>query len=130
MTGEGSVSFISPYFGIPGTDQGPNTLMVKATFPNLTGQLKTGQFVKSQIITGNKQALAVPVQDVFMQAQQTFVYKLVPLSKALPKIKASTSIRTPQRRSWRACQATPPWWCKPPCNWGRCRTITTRCVQA
>ena len=99
VTGEGSVSFISAYFGIPGTDQGPNTLMVKATFPNLTGQLKTGQFVKSQIITGNKQALAVPVQAVFMQAQQPFVYKLVPLSKALPKIKASTSIPDAKKKT-------------------------------
>ena len=99
VTGEGSVSFISPYFGVPGTAQGPNTLMVKATFPNLTGQLKTGQFVKSQIITGNKQALAVPVQAVFMQAQQPFVYKLVPLSKALPKIKASTSIPDAKKKT-------------------------------
>ena len=30
------------YFGISGNDQSPNTLMVKATFPNLSGQLKTG----------------------------------------------------------------------------------------
>ena len=92
VTGTGSVSFISPYFGITGNDQSPNTLMVKATFPNLSGQLKTGQFVKSEIVIGEKQALAVPVQAVFMQAQQPFVYKLVPLRKALAKIKASSSI--------------------------------------
>ena len=44
------LSFISPYFGISGNNQSPNTLMVKATFPNLSGQLKTGQFVKSEIV--------------------------------------------------------------------------------
>jgi membrane fusion protein (multidrug efflux system) len=92
ITGEGSVTFISPYFGISGSQQSPNTLMVKATFPNLTGELKTGQFVKSQIITGQTQNLAVPVQAVFMQAQQPFVYVVVPLVKALPKIKASSAI--------------------------------------
>ena len=92
INGKGSVVFISPYFAMKGTNQSPNTLMVKATFPNLTGRLKTGQFVKSQIITGQFNSLAVPVQAVFMQAQQPFVYTVVPLSKALPKIKASSSI--------------------------------------
>jgi len=67
----------------------PNTLMVKAEFPNLTGDLKTGQFVVSEIVTGQTQKLSVPVQAVMMQAEQPFVYKVVPLSKALPKIKAS-----------------------------------------
>jgi len=92
VTGTGSVTFISPYYGIPGSSQAPNTLMVKATFPNLTGKLKTGQYVKSQIVVGQKQSLGVPVQAVFMQAQQPFVYVVIPLSQALPKIKASSSI--------------------------------------
>ena len=89
VTGEGRVTFVSPYYGISGSKNAPNTLMVKAEFPNLTGQLKTGQFVASEIITGNQSSLAVPVQAVMMQAQQPFVYKVVPLNKALPKIKAS-----------------------------------------
>jgi RND family efflux transporter MFP subunit len=92
VKGEGSVVFISPYFGMKGNTSAPNTLMVKAEFPNLTGQLKTGQYVKSAIITGRKQSLAVPVQAVMMQAEQPFVYRLVPLSKALPKIKASATV--------------------------------------
>ncbi|WP_244277161.1 efflux RND transporter periplasmic adaptor subunit [Synechococcus sp. GEYO] len=92
VQGEGSVVFISPYFGISGNSTAPNTLMVKAEFPNLTGKLKTGQYVKSAIITGRKQSLAVPVQAVMMQAEQPFVYKLIPLSRALPKIKASTTV--------------------------------------
>ena len=98
VTGEGTVSFISPYFGISGSSGSPNALMVKATFPNLTNELKTGQFVKSQIIVGNKQSLAVPVQAVFMQAQQPFVYVTVPVSKALPKIKASTTVPEKQKK--------------------------------
>ena len=92
IQGKGSIVFISPYFGMSGKSGAPNTLMVKAEFPNLTGQLKTGQFVKSAIITGRKESLAVPVQAVMMQAEQPFVYKLIPLSKALPKIKASATL--------------------------------------
>ncbi|WP_419177147.1 efflux RND transporter periplasmic adaptor subunit [Prochlorococcus marinus] len=92
LTGQGSVVFISPYYELNGTNKSPNTLMVKAAFPNLTGKLKTGQFVKSQIVTGKFTSLAVPVQAVFMEAQQPFVYVVVPLSKALPKIKASSSL--------------------------------------
>lgn len=92
VQGEGSVVFISPYFGLNGNSSAPNTLMVKAEFPNLTGKLKTGQFVKSAIITGRKESLAVPVQAVMMQAEQPFVYKLIPLSRALPKIKASPTV--------------------------------------
>ena len=91
VSGEGEVTFVSPYYGISGSNNAPNTLMVKAEFPNLTGQLKTGQFVASEIITGNQSSLAVPVQAVMMQAQQPFVYKVVPLNKALPKIKASAN---------------------------------------
>ena len=92
VQGDGSVVFISPYFGLSGNSSAPNTLMVKAVFPNLTGKLKTGQYVKSAIITGRKESLAVPVQAVMMQAEQPFVYKLIPLSRALPKIKASATI--------------------------------------
>ena len=72
VQGEGSVVFISPYFGMSGNSTAPNTLMVKAEFPNLTGKLKTGQYVKSAIITGRKQSLAVPVQAVMMQRNSLF----------------------------------------------------------
>ncbi|TCD58156.1 efflux RND transporter periplasmic adaptor subunit [Synechococcus sp. BS55D] len=108
ISGQGSVTFISPYFGISGSQQSPNTLMVKATFPNLTGKLKTGQFVKSQIVIDQKQALAVPVQAVFMQAQQPFVYVVVPLSKALPKIKASSSVPEASKQKLEKLPASTP----------------------
>jgi len=39
----GKVVFISPYYGISGSQSSPNTVLVKASFPNLTGKLKTGQ---------------------------------------------------------------------------------------
>jgi hypothetical protein len=71
---------------------------VKASFPNLTGKLKTGQYVKNTIITGSTQELSVPVSAVIMQAQQPFVYRLVNLSQALPKIKASTTIPDAQKQ--------------------------------
>ena len=91
ITGEGTITFVSPYYAIAQSGKPPNTLMVKAAFPNLTGQLKTGQYVASEIITGSSEQLAVPVQAVMMQAQQPFVYELVPVSKALPQIKRSAN---------------------------------------
>ena len=91
ITGEGTITFVSPYYAIAQSGKPPNTLMVKAVFPNLTGQLKTGQYVASEIITGSSEQLAVPVQAVMMQAQQPFVYELVPVSKALPQIKRSAN---------------------------------------
>ena len=89
VTGEGKITFVSPYYAIPKAGNPPNTLMVKAEFPNLTGQLKTGQYVTSEIITGSREQLSVPVEAVMMQAQQPFVYEVVPISKALPNIKRS-----------------------------------------
>ena len=108
VQGKGSVVFISPYFGMNGNSSAPNTLMVKAEFPNLTGKLKTGQYVKSAIITGRRQSLAVPVQAVMMQAQQPFVYRLVPLSKALPKIKASTTVPAAMKKKLEKLPANTP----------------------
>ena len=99
VQGEGSVVFISPYFGMSSQSSAPNTVLVKAEFPNLTGQLKTGQFVKSAIITGRKETLAVPVQAVMMQAEQPFVYKLIPLSRALPQIKASANVQEATKKT-------------------------------
>jgi RND family efflux transporter MFP subunit len=92
VNGVGQVVFISPYYGVSGSSSSPNTVLVKAEFPNLTGRLKTGQFVRNRIVTSTSRQLSVPVQAVMMQAQQPFVYRIVPLSAALPKIKASTQI--------------------------------------
>jgi len=92
------VVFISPYFGVSGSSSSPNTVLVKAAFPNLTGKLKTGQYVLNRIITGSQQALSVPVSAVLMQAQQPFVYRIVRLSEALPKIKASKTVPEKQKK--------------------------------
>ena len=108
VQGEGSVVFISPYFGTSSNSSAPNTVLVKAEFPNLTGQLKTGQFVKSAIITGSKQTLAVPVQAVMMQAEQPFVYKLIPLSRALPGIKASANVPEATKKTLEKLPPTTP----------------------
>lgn len=97
VNGTGSVVFISPYFGVSGDSASPNTVLVKASFPNLTGKLKTGQYVRNRIITQTRRMLSVPVQAVMMQAQQPFVYRIVPLSAALPKIRASQAIPQSQK---------------------------------
>ncbi len=105
VSGTGKVVFISPYYGVSGSTQSPNTLLVKATFPNLTGRLKTGQYVKNRIVLGTNASLAVPVQAVMFQAQQPFVYRVLPLSTVLPKIKASEQIPEKQKQ---ALEALPP----------------------
>ena len=90
--GSGKVVFISPYFGVSGSQASPNTVLVKASFPNLDGRLKTGQYVRNRIITGSGRSLSVPVQAVMMQAQQPFVYRLFPISEVIDKIRASKQI--------------------------------------
>ena len=97
VKGMGKVVFISPYYGVSGETSSPNTVLVKAVFPNLSGRLKTGQYVRNRVITGTDRKLSVPVQAVMMQAQQPFVYRIVPLSAALPKIRASTAIPEAQK---------------------------------
>jgi len=92
VTGTGKVVFISPYYGVSGDASSLNTVLVKAAFPNLSGKLKTGQYVTNRIVTNTSRQLSVPVQAVMMQAQQPFVYRVVQLSQALPKIRASTQI--------------------------------------
>ena len=98
VTGLGKVVYISPYFGVSGSTSSPNTVLVKAEFPNLTGQLKTGQFVRNRIITGSSRQLSLPVTAVMMQAQQPFVYRLLPLSQMLARIRASTQIPDAQKK--------------------------------
>ncbi|MBM5791084.1 MAG: efflux RND transporter periplasmic adaptor subunit [Cyanobacteria bacterium M_surface_10_m1_298] len=105
MTANGKVVFISPYFGVSGSSSSPNTVLVKAVFPNSNGALKTGQYVKNKIITGSSRQLSVPVNAVLMQAQQPFVYRVVTLSQALPKIKASTTLPDAMKKK---LEALPP----------------------
>jgi len=92
VTGTGRVVFISPYYGVSGSESSPNTVLVKASFPNLTGLLKPGQYVRNRIVTGRTRQLSVPVQAVMMQAQQPFVYRVFPISQVIDKIRASTQI--------------------------------------
>ena len=101
----GKVVFISPYYGVSGDQSSPNTVLVKASFPNLTGKLKTGQYVRNRIITGNSRQLSVPVQAVMMQAQQPFVYRVFRLNQVLAKIRASTQIPEAQKQK---LEALPP----------------------
>ncbi len=108
VKGIGKVVFISPYFGVSGTQNSPNTVLVKATFLNPTGALKTGMYVRNRIITGSKRQLSVPVQAVMMQAQQPFVYKVFPLSVLLPKIKASTEMLAAQKAMFESLPPTTP----------------------
>lgn len=108
VSSTGKVVFISPYFGISGRSASPNTVLVKAEFPNLAGQLKTGQYVRNRIITGTTRQLSVPVQAVMMQAQQPFVYRVFPLKQVLAKIRASTQIPQAQKQKLEALPVETP----------------------
>jgi membrane fusion protein, multidrug efflux system len=99
VRGVGRVVFISPYYGESDQSSSPNTVLVKAVFPNLSGELKTGQFVKNRIITGASEELAVPAQAVQMKASQPFVFKLYPLRQVLAKIKASDQVLPAQKQA-------------------------------
>lgn len=105
VEGLGKVVFISPYFGVSGSKSSPNTVLVKASFPNLTGQLKTGQYVRNRIITGSATQLSVPVQAVMMQAQQPFVYRLFRLSQVIGTIRTSRQIAPEAKKK---LEALPP----------------------
>ena len=83
-------------------------MLVKAEFPNLTGVLKTGQYVRNRIITGSSDQLAVPVEAVMMQAQQPFVYKVLPLATILPQIKASDQLLPAQKQQLEKLPGTTP----------------------
>ncbi len=111
VKGVGQVVFVSPYFATAsqqGSSTQPNTVLVKAVFPNLTGVLKTGQYVRNRIITGTSDQLAVPVEAVMMQAQQPFVYKVLPLATILPQIKASDQLLPAQKKQLEKLPGTTP----------------------
>ncbi len=110
VKGVGQVVFVSPYFATAnqGSSTQPNTVLVKAEFPNMTGVLKTGQYVRNRIITGISDQLAVPVEAVMMQAQQPFVYKVLPLSTVLPQIKASDQVLPAQKQQLEKLPGTTP----------------------
>jgi len=110
VTAEGRVVFISPYFApsTPTNPNPPNSLLVKAEFPNLTGKLKNGLLVTNRIITAETSTLAVPVQAVTMQASQPFVYKVVPIQSILSRLKASTQVPAAQKQKLEAMAAKNP----------------------
>jgi len=81
-----------------GNSSSPNTVLVKASFPNLTGLLKPGQFVRNRIITGSDRQLSVPVQAVMMQAQQPFVYRVFRISQVEARIRSSTQISAEMKK--------------------------------
>jgi RND family efflux transporter MFP subunit len=109
VRGVGRVVFVSPYFASnASSSSAPNTVLVKAEFPNLGGLLKTGQYVRNRIITDVKDQLAIPVQAVLMQAQQPFVYRILPLYSVLPKIKASDQVLPEQKQLLEKLPGTTP----------------------
>lgn len=65
----GSLSFISP-----DVDGAVQSILVKARFPNETGNLRDGQFVRARLIWDTTSALLIPTVAVSRVAGQSFVF--------------------------------------------------------
>jgi RND family efflux transporter MFP subunit len=65
----GSISFIAPE-----VDGNVQSILVKARFPNETGNLRDGQFVRARVIWNTTTALLVPTVAVSRVAGQSFVF--------------------------------------------------------
>ena len=105
----GRVVYISPYFNKEtGDTSSPNTVLVKAEFPNLSGRLRTGEMVRNRIITGISAQLAIPASAVLMKASQPFVFQVQPLGVMLPKLQQSDQLTAAQKKSLGAMPGTTP----------------------
>ena len=58
----------------PGVSAGTQTLLAKATIDNSAGQLRNGQRLRTRVLLGSEQQLAVPFEAVTRQFGQAFVY--------------------------------------------------------
>lgn len=65
----GSVSFIAPQ-----VDGAVQSILVKARFPNETGNLRDGQLVRARLIWNTSSALLIPTVAVSRVAGQSFVF--------------------------------------------------------
>lgn len=107
VQGVGRVVYISPYFNKEtGDTSSPNTVLVKAEFPNLSGRLRNGEMVRNRIITGLSQQLAIPASAVLMKASQPFVFQLQPLGMVLPKLQQSDQLTAQQKKTLGALPGT------------------------
>lgn len=119
VRGVGRVVFISPYYGENDGNSSPNTVLVKAEFPNLTGRLKTNQYVRNRIITGVSDQLAIPAQAVQMKASQAFVFKVYSLRQVLPRIQASDQVPEAQKQALAKLPGSTPIAVQVPVNLGQ-----------
>jgi len=58
----------------PGVSAGTQTLLAKATIDNTAGQLRNGQRLRTRVLLGSEQQLAVPFEAVTRQFGQAFVF--------------------------------------------------------
>jgi RND family efflux transporter MFP subunit len=65
----GSINFISP-----DVNTQAQSVLVKARFPNQSGQLRSGQFVQSRVIWAQNSGILVPMTAVTRTGSQGFVY--------------------------------------------------------
>jgi len=58
----------------PGVSAGTQTLLAKATINNADGRLRNGQRLRTRVVLGSRQELAVPFEAVSRQFGQAFVF--------------------------------------------------------
>lgn len=58
----------------PGVSAGTQTLLAKATINNAAGRLRNGQRLRTRVLLGSRQELAVPFEAVSRQFGQAFVF--------------------------------------------------------
>ena len=83
VIGRGSIDFIAPYFRTTEDLRPLNTLQVRAAFVNRKSNLRPNQLIRTEIIIGKKAFPAIPASSVLFQAQQPYVYQLIPLNTYL-----------------------------------------------
>ena len=77
---EGTISFISPRANIES-----QTLLAKATFENLRGELIDGQFVRAKIIWRSRFSIMVPSNALTYQGERRYIYIVETTPPASPE---------------------------------------------
>lgn len=77
---EGTITFISPRANIES-----QTMLAKATFENLRGELIDGQFVRAKIIWRQRFSIMVPSNALIYQGEQRYIYIVETTPPASPE---------------------------------------------
>lgn len=72
----GTISFVAAR-----VEEGAQSILVKATFPNPKGQLRDGQFVRATIVWSEERGVLVPTTAISRVGGQSFVFVMEPAAE-------------------------------------------------